>query len=736
MISEIAQLGPLASWMFNFFCFSSVMIGAVWAIDRLCPHRWGMKLESAWKLVIPISFVAATLLLNPAFSDTQIHATSTAVTPPQPPAPAQLPTIRPSSTIVGQVPVARHDPPASAWSLAMTLLLAYFVAVLFGLWRLLRDFAAARQVQQDARVLHDNPVLNMTAGLASKAKVAMPCIKVGEDVNGPSTFLNNTICLPQWALDTLNANQLKSMLAHEVAHIARKDVLWSIAIRFVQIILPFQPLLSVVKKRVSYHAELACDDWAALATGKPRALAQTLGHCAEILLRSPAPALAAGMADSQLVARVRRLTNGQARYPIRSARTLAMMAALSLSALAIVPGIALSKPESGERSVEVVEDDSGRQRGHVRLRNDERKLSFKYEGEIEFNKTFDDVASLDDDGVFKLSDRHEGIRRDLELEVAADGSLERDYEVDGRASEWNQDAREWFADIVQLLVRETGMALEQRLDYLLANGGSDSVIDELALIKSDYVMRQYVVSFSSRQQLETGQLKRMLGIMQSELQSDYEQRTALTAVWVDQSNAPQATSDLLGAAQTIQSDYEARVLAEAVAQSMDLDEASVLHWLGVVETIQSDFEMRSALASLLQREDLHTTPVVELLEVSHKIQSDFELRTLLEAAAHTASQSEEVGLAYVRACGDVQSDFEMRMAVTALVEAGPYSDEVWLGLINLVRTDISGHEAAETLIAMAPGLPADAAVQAAFERAKDKLSKHNQERVAYSLSSA
>lgn len=740
MISELAHLGPVVAWLLNFFTFSSVIILAALGIERLCPESWGIRMESVWKLCIPLSLVGATLLLNPGLSEHTPVLTIGAVPAVEPVGPSEPPAIKPSSTVVSQVPVVAENRTAlSLQELLPYLWLLYSAAVLVGLGRFARDITATRKVQREARTLRDTAILEQATLIAQKAGISTPVIAISKQVPGPSTFLNNTICLPPWALHSLSEQQLQSMLAHEVAHVSRRDVMWSVSIRVLQVLLPFQPLLGLVKQRIAYHAELACDDWSARITGKPMALAQTLGQCAENLLQRPTPALAAGMADSQLVARVRRLTSREPQQPSYPVRTLVLMAALGAAGLAFVPGIALSKPESSERSVEVVEDDSGRQRGNVRLRNDERKLSFKYEGEIQFNDTFDDVASLDEDGIFRLSDRYRGVHRELELEVARDGSLVRDYEVNGSAADWDKDAQDWFAEIVQLLVRETGMALEQRLAYLLANGGGDAVVDEIALIKSDYIMRRYVVELSSSLQLSGDQLGRLLGIMDSDLQSDYEQRTALTAIWLDQPNALQVTPALLKAAKSVQSDYEARVLAEAVANTMNLDEASVARWLELVDTIQSDFEMRTAMVSLLTREDMRRSPMdaalVELLRTSREIQSDFEQRVLLTEAAQATSLSEAAGLAYVSACSDVQSDFEMREAVTALVEAGPPSDDVWLGLINLVRTDISGHEAAETLIAMIPQLPASSEVQAAFDRAKSKLSRHNRERVDGALAS-
>lgn len=734
MINEIAVFGPIAAWLLNFFCFSSALILIALCVDQLVPEGWGIHRECVWKLIVPISLLGATALLSPTLSDNGSVTKPMPATVLQPAVAAELPAIKPSSTTVGQehsVSTAPATPTST--DLSTILWSLYCLAMLWGLGRLGRDFLAARTLQRDATVLADEEVLQHARALAKQAGVATPVVKESPSLSGPITFIDNTICLPPWAIQTLNEQQLRSMLAHEIAHLARRDVLWTMALRALRCLLPIQPLLALVQRRTAYYAELACDDWAAAVTGKPMALAQTLGQCAAKLVRPHNQALAAGMADSQLVARVRRLTAGHLQQPKFAARTAAMMLSVSLAVLMMVPGVAISSSESYGRTVEVVEDDSGRQRGSMRIRNDERKLSFKYEGTIGFTATFDDVASLDEDGLFRLSDDMGGVRRKVELEFDEDGSLKRNYKVNGRRADWDDNAKVWFAGIIQLLLRETGMALEQRMDYLMSINGPDTVIDEVNLIRSDYVMRRYVVALSAMAQLEQKQLKRLLKIMEADLQSDYEQRTALTSLWVDQANITEVTPDLLAAAATVESDYEARTLAETVAQTMPLDEASMQRWLNVVDDIQSDFEMRTALTSLLERDGLSGTAnqqaVIDLLQSSHDIQSDFEHRSFLVAAADLASLAEATGLAYAQACAEVQSDFEMREAIMPLLEAGPPSDKVWLALLDLVRTDISGHEAAEVLIAMASRLPASPDLQSAFDRAKDKLRGSDKDRV-------
>ena len=53
---------------------------------------------------------------------------------------------------------------------------------------------------------------------------------VSDDLGSPVAALGRRIVMPGWALELLDRDQLAAMLAHEVAHLARRDPLWKLMV--------------------------------------------------------------------------------------------------------------------------------------------------------------------------------------------------------------------------------------------------------------------------------------------------------------------------------------------------------------------------------------------------------------------------------------------------------------------------------------------------------------------------
>ena len=123
------------------------------------------------------------------------------------------------------------------------------------------------------------------------------------------------ICLPESALTELDLEEQRVMLAHELAHLARRDPLWLAFASVVERVLWIQPLNRVARRRIATSAEFLCDEWAVRRTGSGVALARCLAQVAEWIQTSPLGVPVAGMAEerSLLVSRVETLLAGRDR---------------------------------------------------------------------------------------------------------------------------------------------------------------------------------------------------------------------------------------------------------------------------------------------------------------------------------------------------------------------------------------------------------------------------------------
>ena len=191
--------------------------------------------------------------------------------------------------------------------------------------------------------------LKRTVELTSSATLASPVALPGDE-----------ICLPRRALFELEPNEQDGMLAHEVAHLVRRDPQWLIVARAIEIVFFMQPLNRLARRRMQEVAEYMCDDWAVSRMSQPVTLARCLAAVAEWVTRAPR-AHSTGMhpmsamvesGGSPLVRRVGRILGRRSTPQARSARMTAGVSAFVLVALAgIAPRVSVANAALTDRTV-------------------------------------------------------------------------------------------------------------------------------------------------------------------------------------------------------------------------------------------------------------------------------------------------------------------------------------------------------------------------------------------------
>jgi hypothetical protein len=137
------------------------------------------------------------------------------------------------------------------------------------------------------------------------------------------------VCVPPRVFFQLDDEQQDALLAHELAHLVRRDPVWLPLTQLVAGVFFFQPLNWLARRRLRELSELLCDEWAVARTGRPLSLAACLAEVASWSLaavgalaadaapRQPARLPVPGMADrpSQLAHRIRRLLDSAPASP-------------------------------------------------------------------------------------------------------------------------------------------------------------------------------------------------------------------------------------------------------------------------------------------------------------------------------------------------------------------------------------------------------------------------------------
>ncbi|MEO8622500.1 MAG: M56 family metallopeptidase [bacterium] len=220
-------------------------------------------------------------------------------------------------TIVRQI----SDPVMTALSVA-SLVIA-FLCISIAVARLLaRRRALARAIagrQQSAQV--DGMTISVVNALASP--VALP---------------RREICLPTIVVHDFSERHRATLIAHEIAHIERRDPHWFAFIELAAAMSAFQPLVRVVRRNFRRDVELICDESAVRRTSDASGLIGALAMLAAPFdARSALHGVPAAFDGSPLVARASRIATTSFESPVVGRRLGLLAVAGVLIALVALP---------------------------------------------------------------------------------------------------------------------------------------------------------------------------------------------------------------------------------------------------------------------------------------------------------------------------------------------------------------------------------------------------------------
>ncbi len=206
---------------------------------------------------------------------------------------------------------------------AVILTPLFFTAVIFAVARVILSIYASRNFINKYGYASeaDRPKLFATLNmLCLKAEIKVPGVIVTRDVFARAFtmgFRSPVLVVSEGLLNGLDEDELETVLAHELGHIARRDSLLNRILLFLKDIMFFVPLANVVFRNYATEKEKASDDFAVRLTGKPMAFAQALIKVWKMSRHSiidellPYPSLADN--GGGLENRVERLLNGEHR---------------------------------------------------------------------------------------------------------------------------------------------------------------------------------------------------------------------------------------------------------------------------------------------------------------------------------------------------------------------------------------------------------------------------------------
>ena len=239
----------------------------------------------------------------------------------------------------------------------------YLVGVALLLTRLLRSAWHTRRLGRTASEVTDADLVHRMKAQAERLGLrALPVVRWCQQVPVPIVIgvFRPMVLLPAYAATGLTIDQLQAVIAHELAHIRRYDLLVNVLQRVVESLLFFHPAVWWVSRQMANEREQACDELV-LAVGTGRAqYADALVKMAELSVQYGQPPVAAlASSGSSTTAFKRRILKvlqidtsprirpGRIAAVVSSMAVLLMLATLFFSGGAFVSGTG-ANPDSGD----------------------------------------------------------------------------------------------------------------------------------------------------------------------------------------------------------------------------------------------------------------------------------------------------------------------------------------------------------------------------------------------------
>lgn len=318
---------------------------------------WSIRLTEGHPGAEPANYVSARSLQEPTPGAAPLAPTDSPAT--QSPATGKLAPLAAASSpspagVIAEpeAPVVQKQPEQSgSWPpgpvdvlallwIAVSLILLVRLAAAAGILARLRRSALAAEPES----------LELLRGLAKKFGVRPPELWRSAFISSAclAGIWRPVILLPEEAMPL----PLREVLAHELAHLRRRDCFWKLLSQIAKAVFFFQPLLWLVSRRMEATAEEVCDDVVVELGAEPATYASRLVDLAEQSLKPINAGVGIVRIRSLLETRVRRILEPSRRHSTTLGRKLSMAVLSGGIAATLVAGLigATDRPQAGAAS--------------------------------------------------------------------------------------------------------------------------------------------------------------------------------------------------------------------------------------------------------------------------------------------------------------------------------------------------------------------------------------------------
>ena len=286
------------AFLFTYALHSSILLLATAAFSRWSSASPRAR-EIGWKTAVLGGIVSAALTVGGA-PRIEPMAFSVAIGTPEAPATLAVEALDRPTPSQGEAGFSGESgPPAAVEPAGAQTSIASFA---LGAWVLVATLLVGRIALQHRRAM----VLLRSRVTASRGDLTQAVsqlrrtagvrrlirLSVSPSCSVPLAIGRSEICVPERFLWDLDREEQEAALAHELAHLVRRDPIWNVVTGVIESLFFFQPLNRLATARIRFDAELNADDWAARQLGSGTGLARGL------------TSIASWVNESRIVARV------------------------------------------------------------------------------------------------------------------------------------------------------------------------------------------------------------------------------------------------------------------------------------------------------------------------------------------------------------------------------------------------------------------------------------------------
>lgn len=246
----------------------SVATGIVYAMCRICTRIPGQLRCWLWRAVflrmLILLLIQRTIdlpvLSPPPHSETLSTSTTSSENSSVTSEGEHIPSINTSATAAGKEASGQN----SAISANSCILVVWMVGIISAAIFVMRSAFLVSRLCSRATPLTDSALMTITWNCAERFRLShIPRVLKSPEIHSPAVagLMRPVILIPDCTLPE-SPEQLRMILAHEMAHIRRRDLIWNWLDLIVASAFFFNPLIWLALRELRFARESACDEMA------------------------------------------------------------------------------------------------------------------------------------------------------------------------------------------------------------------------------------------------------------------------------------------------------------------------------------------------------------------------------------------------------------------------------------------------------------------------------------------